>query len=117
MIANQISKINTIIGTKAPPVTGTISQSGSTVVVAAPGNGLRNIVEGWQWQATADGDNQILLKIGAVTFDGVVVATKAQGLRSVDVEYVGAENTAVIIDLATAVAGRYFIWYRVVPVS
>jgi hypothetical protein len=117
MIATQVSKINAVIGTKAAPVTGIISQSGGTVVVASPGDGLRNIVEGWQWQATADGDNTMLLKIGSVVFDGVIVATKAHGLRSVDVEYVGAENTAVIIDLATTVPGRYFIWYRVEPAA
>lgn len=117
MITILTSRNRSTSGTKAAPATGVVSTSGDNTVIAAPGVGFRVIVEGWQWQATADGDQVVLLKIGVIIFDGVVVATKVQGMRSTDVEYVGAENSAVILNLAAAVNGRFFIWYRVEPVD
>lgn len=83
-----------LVGQDSAPATAVISSSGDNEVAAAV-TGQVHIIEAWQWQATADGDQTALLKIGDTVFDGIVTATKSQGKIVPMVEYRGAVGDAM----------------------
>ena len=117
MLIENKNKVTARIGKRSAPATGTVSSAGNNEIVAAPAATHRHIIEGWQYQSIADGDQTVLLKIGSDIFDGVVTATKPQGKSEPFVEYVGAPGAPIVLNLSAAVTGRYFIWSRIEPVG
>lgn len=88
------------------------STSGPNTAIAAPGAGKRICLVGGQLQNESATDQTALIKHGSTTLYRVNMSAKSYGaLPPSPLFWRLPANTALIVDLAAAVATNYTFWY------
>jgi hypothetical protein len=99
-------------------LTGTVSASGNTTLIAAPGAGYQLVLQKLLVQNATSTATTVILKAGATS--QITIRTPADGdglLDTFDPTWLVAEDTALVINLSGANTHVWTVRYRVAEVS